>query len=510
MFDKFDKVHDNLDLLLEKLPLKISKELRKNKELKNIIEVVLDLGYKTEVRLDNNRTTVLDLDEISYDDLDEVTSKVGAFNKDNRAGIERTLHRISAIRNRQGRIIGLTCRIGRAIYGTIEIIRDVIESEKNILLLGPPGIGKTTKLREIARVLSEQLKKRVIVVDTSNEIAGDGDIPHPGIGSARRMQVSSPELQHKVMIEAVENHMPQVIIVDEIGTEREALAARTIAERGVQLVATAHGYTIDNLMKNPTLSDLIGGIQPVILSDEEAKRRCTQKAILERKAPPTFNIVIEIREKDVLAIYHNTARVVDQYLAGKPVNPEIRKWSSKGNIEIVQKSSLNEDNFSELIGKEEIENFVDTVKIYPFAVNRDKLARAIKSLDLPAKITNSLDDSDIVVTTKSQTDKNKKLDKILAGKRVALHVIKKNSASQILKFLRNVFVIHSNQDEYQDEALKEIELIINRVKNEKRPIEANPQNSYIRRLQHQYVRDKGLRAESVGEEPERRLKIYCI
>ena len=508
MFDNFDKVQDNLDLLLEKLPLKISKELRKHKELKNIIELVLDLGYKPEVRLDNNRNIVFDLEEISYDDIEEVVSKVGIFNKDNRAGIERTLHRISAIKNRQGRIIGLTCRVGRAIYGTIEIIRDVIEREKNILLLGPPGIGKTTKLREIARVLSENLKKRVIVVDTSNEIAGDGDIPHPGIGSARRMQVSTPENQHKVMIEAVENHMPQVIIVDEIGTEAESIAARTIAERGVQLVATAHGYTIDNLMKNPTLSDLIGGIQPVILSDEEAKRRRTQKAILERKAPPTFDIIIEIRERDVLAIYHNTSRVVDEYLAGNPVNPEIRKWTQKGKIEIIQKASSKNDDFSDLIKKEEIGEIIDKVKIYPFAVNRDKLERAIKSLEVPAVLANNLDDSDIVVTTKSQAETNKKLNKILAGRRTALHVIKKNTASQIMRFLRNIFMAHSTQEEYIEEALKELDLIINRVKNEKRPIEANPQNSYIRRLQHQYVKDRGLHAESIGEEPDRRLKVY--
>jgi len=241
---------------------------------------------------------------------------VGAFGKDNRAGIERTLHRISAIRNRQGEVIGLTCRVGRAVFGTVDIVRDVIEQGKSILLLGRPGVGKTTLLREAARVLADEFKKRVVIVDTSNEIAGDGDIPHPGIGGARRMQVAVPDLQHAVMIEAVENHMPEVIVIDEIGTEAEALAARTIAERGVQLIATAHGNTLDNLLQNPTLADLTGGIQAVTLSDEEARRRGTQKTVLERKAPPTFDVIIEIQNKDRLAVHHDVASVVDRFLRG--------------------------------------------------------------------------------------------------------------------------------------------------------------------------------------------------
>src|SRR3989442_2470881 len=186
----------------------------------------------------------------------------------------------------------LTLRVGRAVYGTMEIIRDVVEAGRSILLLGKPGVGKTTLLREVARVLADEMGKRVVIVDTSNEIAGDGDIPHPGIGRARRMQVATPSLQHAVMIEAVENHMPEVVVIDEIGTEQEAAAARTIAERGVQLIATAHGNTLENLMLNPTLSDLVGGIQTVTLSDEEARRRGTQKSVLERKAPPTFQTLV--------------------------------------------------------------------------------------------------------------------------------------------------------------------------------------------------------------------------
>ena len=264
--------------------------------------------------------------------------RIGAFGKDNRAGIERTLHRISAIRNRQGRVIGLTCRIGRAVYGTIDIIRDIVESGKSILMLGRPGRGKTTKLREVARVLSDEFKKRVIIVDTSNEIAGDGDIPHPAIGRARRMQVAAPEDQHAVMIEAVENHMPEVVVIDEIGVEQEAFAARTIAERGVQLVGTAHGNSLENLLMNPTLSDLVGGIQAVTLSDEEAKRRGTQKTVLERKAPPTFDVIIEIMEMDKLAIHHDVTRTVDKMLRGGQPRPEIRVRNAAGEVEVVQKS----------------------------------------------------------------------------------------------------------------------------------------------------------------------------
>src|SRR6185369_13337565 len=226
--------------------------------------------------------------------------------------------------NRSGKIVGLTARIGRAVFGTIEIIDDLVENGKSVLIMGRPGIGKTTMLREAARVLADDLNKRVVVVDTSNEIAGDGDIPHPGIGRARRMQVPTPSLQHAVMIEAVENHMPEVIVIDEIGTEQEAAAARTIAERGVQLVGTAHGQTLENLMLNPTLCDLIGGIQAVTLSDDEARRRGTQKTVLERKAPPTFDVVLELIDFDKLAVHHNVMKTVDLILRGVPPRAEIR------------------------------------------------------------------------------------------------------------------------------------------------------------------------------------------
>src|SRR6201988_2123091 len=316
------------------MPPHIRDALHRQSDLKNLIEVVMDLGRPPEARFP---TRALNLGEsaITREDLDYVVHRVGAFTQDNRAGIERTLHRISAIRNRRDIIVGLTCRVGRAVFGTVDILRDVVESGKSLLLLGRPGIGKTTLLRESARVLSTGLGKRVIIVDTSNEIAGDGDIPHPGIGTSRRMQVPRPDLQHAVMIEAVENHMPEVIVIDEIGTEAEALAARTIAERGVQLIATAHGNTLDNLLMNPTLSDLLGGIHAVTLSDEEARRRGTQKTVLERKAPPTFDTLVEIRNRDEFSVYHDTASVVDAFLRGRSMRPEVRMRKEDG-FEVVE------------------------------------------------------------------------------------------------------------------------------------------------------------------------------
>ncbi len=322
---------DDLDALMEALPLEICERLRSLSDRPDLLEVVMDLGRRPEARFGNGEVQLLERD-ITESDIAHVVDHIGAFGDDNRAGIERTLHRISAIRNRAGKVVGLTCRIGRAVYGTIDIIRDIVEGGQSILILGRPGVGKTTMLREVARVLADEFGKRVIVVDTSNEIAGDGDIPHPGIGDARRMQVRTPTEQHSVMIEAVENHMPEVIVIDEIGTELEAAAARTIAERGVQLVGTAHGNTLDNLMLNPTLSDLVGGIQPVTLGDEEARRRGTQKTVLERKAPPTFDVLVEIVERDNVIVHRNVAETVDAILRGHMVPPESRSRDEKGEL----------------------------------------------------------------------------------------------------------------------------------------------------------------------------------
>ena len=322
-------VTDDLDELLEILPAELCQQLKQHPKRQKLVEIVLDLGRLPEARFPGE-TEYLATTPVTRAELDHCIERVGMFSGDNRAGIERTLHRISAMRNRAGEVIGLTCRVGRAIFGTISMIRDLVETGRSILMLGRPGVGKTTALREIARVLADDLGKRVVIIDTSNEIAGDGDVPHPAIGRARRMQVARPELQHQVMIEAVENHMPEVIVIDEIGTELEALAARTIAERGVQLVGTAHGNRIENLIKNPTLSDLVGGIQSVTLGDDEARRRGSQKSVLERKAPPTFDIAVEMLEQQKWVIHEDVAETVDSLLRGRQPNPQVRAVNEKG------------------------------------------------------------------------------------------------------------------------------------------------------------------------------------
>ncbi|WP_416676694.1 R3H domain-containing nucleic acid-binding protein [Egbenema bharatensis] len=326
---------DDLNLLLDILPESIRKILDTHSERDRLIEVVLDLGRYPEARFPDGSKYLSEI-PVSKEDLQYCVERVGIFSGDNRAGIERTLHRISALRNRSGEVIGLTCRVGRAIFGTIDMIRDLVETGRSILMLGRPGVGKTTALREIARVLANELDKRVVIIDTSNEIAGDGDIPHPAIGRARRMQVARPELQHQVMIEAVENHMPEVIVIDEIGTELEALAARTIAERGVQLVGTAHGNRIENLIKNPTLSDLVGGIQSVTLGDEEARRRGSQKSVLERKAPPTFDIAVEMLERQKWVVHQDVSETVDTLLRGREPSPQVRTVDEQGKVVITQ------------------------------------------------------------------------------------------------------------------------------------------------------------------------------
>ena len=353
--DRHFESMDDLDALLAALPPEIVAAVHALPEPTHLIEVVLDLGRRPEARFPDSEVALLDR-EIDESDIAFVVEHIGTFGDDNRAGIERTLHRISAIRNRNGKVVGLTCRIGRAVYGTIEIINDFVETGKSILIMGRPGIGKTTMLREAARVLADDMGKRVVVVDTSNEIAGDGDIPHPAIGKARRMQVRTPSLQHEVMIEAVENHMPQVIVIDEIGTELEAQAARTIAERGVMLIGTAHGNNLDNLMLNPTLSDLIGGIQSVTLGDEEARRRRTQKSVLERKAPPTFDVIVEIQDRERVVVHSDVADTVDAMLRGDPVAPELR-WRDEEGVHRSQgrprpspREQLGAERFAGLVG----------------------------------------------------------------------------------------------------------------------------------------------------------------
>ncbi|MGD0111373.1 MAG: R3H domain-containing nucleic acid-binding protein [Armatimonadota bacterium] len=503
------KITDDLELLYQALPPRIEKPLREHNRRDDLLEVVLDLGREPEARFPGDVIS-LSSQPVTREDIEHIVARVGAFSDDNRAGIERTLHRISAIRNRQGRIVGLTCRIGRSVYGTVDIIRDIVETGKSILFLGRPGIGKTTKLREAARVLADESSKRVVVVDTSNEIAGDGDIPHPGIGRARRMQVRRPELQHAVMIEAVENHMPEVIVIDEIGTEAEALAARTIAERGVQLIGTAHGNSLDNLMQNPTLSDLIGGIHAVTLSDEEAKRRGTQKTVLERKAPPTFDIIVEIAEINKLAIHHDVAEVVDRSLRGLITAPEIRIRQPGGDVEIIPPQEV--ETFEEyatapfeMPGPTSGGYGQRMLRIFPYGVSRNKLEKALSDLGLRAQIVKHGDQADAVLTIKahSRRDPGKFMD--AAAMRIPIHVVRSNTYHQLLGALREIFRL--SRVGAEERALQEAQSAIEHVLERSEPVELTPQPSRLRRLQHQLVNQYELRTESVGVEPKRRVRI---
>ena len=488
-----DSVRQELELMLDVVPERVSAALRQREDLTDLLEVVLDLGRRPEARFTSGDAPLC-AGEVDAAELQSVMERLGEFGDDNRAGIERTLHRISAIRNRRGRVVGLTCRVGRAVFGTIKMIEDLAFSGKNILLLGRPGVGKTTMLRETARVLSVEAQKRVIIVDTSNEIAGDGDVPHPAIGRARRMQVPTPQQQHGVMIEAVENHMPETVVIDEMGAEQEAAAARTIAERGVQLIATAHGNTLDNLIMNPTLSDLVGGIQSVILGDQEARYRGTQKTVLERKAPPTFDVVVEIQGWERLAVHDDVARVVDQWLRGYPIVPEIRWLDETGEVRRdVEEYRANDsapppwqpegrrpDNYGrgghrgrgygrggyerddyrrgdeqrrgepagdragaggparmgEMSDAEAVK--ATEVRVFLFGVGRDKLEAAMAEAGTPAQIVNELRRADLVLTTKTHYRRGSQLVRIAEANGKPVYVLRKNSLPQLQDFLRGV------------------------------------------------------------------------
>jgi stage III sporulation protein SpoIIIAA len=563
-------ITSNIDLLLLTLPLYIQQSLDQGPDEKeDLLEIIMDLGRLPEARYRGHERFLSD-HEVTQEDIDYVIARIGAFGEDNRAGIPRTLHRISAIRNRAGKVIGLTCRVGRAVLGTIAIIRDLVESGHSLLLLGKPGVGKTTMLRETARVEAEDLRKRVVIVDTSNEIAGDGDIPHPGIGRARRMQVPRPSEQHAVMIEAVENHMPEVIVIDEIGTELESLAARTIAERGVQLIGTAHGNTLDNLMSNPTLSDLIGGIQAVTLGDDEARRRGTQKTVLERKAPPTFDVLVEIQSWDRVSVYSDVASAVDSILRGEEPLAELRSRDVDGQVTIEAGSLLPRNDGSNggtYVGRrhgdggrsdgardgwqrnsdsgrgERTTNGRNRTRavialnvpaaqpqqrIYPFGVSRDRLERSIANLHVPATIVRDMSEATMVMTLKSYYRQGSQRVRQAEDRGVPVYVLRNNTITQMERQLSDVFQIgpSENDDQYVPparsasatsadgevhvtDAMLEAETAITQVMNgERSAVELAPRGSYVRRLQHQMAERYNVHSESRGREPNRRVKIF--
>ena len=450
--------NDDLEKLIGNLPAFLCEYLTQHNDKEKLIEIVLDLGRRPEAHFITS-TEYLSQKIISWQDLDYVIKRISKFSNENRAGIERTLHRVSCIRNRQFLINGLTCRVGRAIFGTISVIRDLLESEYSILFLGKPGVGKTTIIREIARVLSDEMEKRVIIIDTSNEIAGDSDIPHSGIGRARRMQVAKTKFQHQIMIEAVENHMPQVIIIDEIGTELEVLAARTIAEKGVQLVGTTHGNCLESLIKNPSLSDLVGGIQYVTLSDDEAKRRGTQKSILERKFYPAFEIVIEINKQNCWTVHENVKVSVDLFLKQNIITKQIRGFSLLEKITIKSQTFLNSQNLltrqnqqtnNNLLfeidsswistnmreSEHTLQSRLKILKIYPYSLSNNLLKEVLLKMNVKFILTNEIQQANLIIGLKKHIQQNFKLINLAKQKNIPIYTVNQISLYQLSKLIQ--------------------------------------------------------------------------
>jgi stage III sporulation protein SpoIIIAA len=535
------RITDDLDALLGVLPGELVEAVHKANDYDNLLEIILDLGRVPTARYVQGETVLINK-EVTRSELDHVVEGVGEFDADNRAGLERTLHRISCLRNRRGHIVGLTCRVGRAVYGTVDIIQDIVESGKSLLILGRPGVGKTTLLREAARILAEN--KRVIVVDTSNEIGGDGDVPHPAVGKARRMQVREPMLQHEVMIEAVENHNPEVIVIDEIGRELEAAAARTIAERGVQLIGTAHGQTIDNLLLNPTLSDLIGGIEAVTLSDEEARRRGTQKTVLERRSPPTFDVLVEIQTRDRFAVHMDIAASVDSLLRGYPLPPEIRSRDAQGRIQ-VEKAKTNPkakpdsefriDNGNTTGPRRPVSSQpvpgpstnpvqraefnppsesrrtpLPSVRVYPYGVARDRLIQAAKRLGVPALIAKDAGEADVMVTLKSYYRDRQQAIMQAEQRGMPIFVLRANTVGQMEQFLSDLFNLSeiAPAQAEMDEVKLQAQAAIAAVLNGERWVDLPPGPATERRLQHELARDAELVSHSYGKEPRRHVRIF--
>ncbi len=553
------KITDDLHALLDVLPPAIAQAVREYNANDNLLEVILDLGRLPTARYVEQEVVLSKID-VTQTDIEFVVRRIGDIDADNRAGLERTLHRISAIRNRRGHIVGLTCRVGRAVYGTTDIVKDLIESGKSLLILGRPGVGKTTMLREAARILAES--KRVIIVDTSNEIGGDGDVPHPAVGRARRMQVSTPSAQHEVMIEAVENHNPEAIVIDEIGRELEAEAARTIAERGVQLIGTAHGNSLENLLLNPTLSDLIGGIESVTLSDEEARRRGTQKTVLERRSPPTFDVLIEIQNRDRLAVHPDVAAAVDLMLRGYPMPPEIRSRLDNGEIRIEHApppAPSRSQSAGQQVGQQGYRRHsaempfergrapgsgastgsngaagtaleyldggggygaenqaprehrsLQAVRIYPYGVARNRLAQASKRLGVPAVLVNDAGEAEVLVTLRSYYRTRQRPITDAENRNVPIYVLRANTINQMQQFLTDLFSLagETGGDAGLEPVIQETQAAIQTVMNGERWVELQPASSSVRRLQHQMAREANLFSHSYGKEPRRRVRIF--
>ncbi len=536
------KITDDLDLMLDVLPEHIAKVVRELDDSDNLLEIVMDLGRLPKARF-VHREAVLSEKEITYADIEAITGLISEFDDDNRAGIERTLHRISAIRNRHGDVVGLTFRIGRAVYGTSDIIQDLIESGSSILILGRPGVGKTTILREAARILADSA--RVIIVDTSNEIGGDGDVPHPAIGAARRMQVAQPSLQHEVMIEAVENHNPEVIVIDEIGRELEAMAARTIAERGVQLIGTAHGNTLENLLLNPTLSDLVGGIESVTLSDDEARRRGTQKTVLERRSPPTFDVLVEIQDRNRIAVQSDVSAAVDALLRGYPLPPEIRYRDDENKIHIQKPSAPKLSTAAQAINRgakrdttpfsrsrvnqrsaenapkmdaleeslemvQEERQALKSVSIYPYGVARNRLLQAAKQLNVPATIVRNLKDADALLTLRRYYRERQQPITEAEQRGMPIFVLRSNTSQQMEQFLADLYNLSSVNGKAPEETamVDQTQAAIQAVLNGERWVDLDPASATIRRLQHEMARQADLVSHSYGKEPNRHVRIF--
>jgi stage III sporulation protein SpoIIIAA len=545
------RVTDDLDRLLAVLPEAVQRGLSSCGGCDQLLEVVLDLGRLPEARF-SGRTVDLDQRPVGRDDLAAVINRLGPFGGDNRAGIERTLHRISAIRNRTGDVVGLTCRVGRAVFGTVAMVRDLLDTGQSLLLMGRPGVGKTTALREIARVLADDLQRRVVVIDTSNEIAGDGDIPHPAIGRARRMQVARPELQHQVMIEAVENHMPEIIVIDEIGTELEAQAARTIAERGVMLVATAHGNELANLIRNPTLSDLVGGIQSVTLGDEEARRRRTQKTVLERAAEPTFPLAVEMHSRHRWLVHRDVAGTVDLLLRGQPTQPQVRELGSDGRLVLGDVGPVRPapppawttaaaprrpgpaplavvplpDPAASRPAAPGAAPPVPALRVYGVGLAVQQLEEAVRRRQLPVQVVDEPEQADAVLSVRGQLGRDPELRRQARDLGLPILVIKSDTPHQLQRALERLLERRGGGGEEEGEdpagaglglarlddahaALEECRLAVEQVVlPQGRPVELLPRSDAVRGLQAELLHHYGLRSAVFGRGRQQRLRVF--